>query len=579
MLNRSSKGGPEDAEATNKPTSDTNSINNTQNPTPSYSAATAASSSSLSTSTVSGDDAVRLERLRGLRDQLANRVYRLEMDELLNSNPENDNTRASNSDEISSVIIPSQTQSPTRASRQISVSTSSRPVAIPVRQQVQVLAPPFNLNAARNLLRDRMDEREISARMETDRETNSQGRHHARVGTRRSADSRRRTAVGNGGESLITVDEFLRESRAPARDHDGAGPASSSPQRSTSLPRVRASELRAERRSLRPRTDTNPIFSPSLNTRLDATHREERLSLSPDATSPHTAPWWNVGSTPAGGQHAAPLSQETFDTFINHIRNIGHLQDMMLASIRSSNIVTATDSAGHGGNTVVTASSSAQSNSIGSLDPTVGPTASVPRAAVPTTAMSTATATSPTNPGPSWNAAEARLRAMQTRIDILASEFSLLRSSWALSHNESQSYERSLRRLQEYLPSGRRNERARRSNRGEVSLLYDDLHADTASREAESFPRNPWSGDSDVEINRERMRMATAWALGREGLTRTESSRGTDVTGGNGEGRPNAAVATPPLMGSSTPFSLAQRELHKDLLAAKMEELTLQGMR
>ena len=575
MLNRSSKTGPEDAEATNKPPSDTNSTQNTS----SYSPATVASSSSSSASAAGGDDAVRLERLRGLRDQLANRVYRLEMDELLNASPENDNTRSSNSGGNFSVIgqaVPAQTQSPMRAPRQIPVSTSSRPVPIPVRQQVQVLAPPFNLNAARSLLRERMDEREISARTESD---NLQGRHHARAGTRRGTDSRRRTAAGNGGESLITVDEFLRESRAPVRDHNGTGPAPSSPQRSTSLsplPRIRASELRTERRSLRPRTDITPIFSPSLSNRLDSTHREERVS--PDATLPQAAPWWNVGSIPAG-QHAAPLNQETFDTFINHIRSIGHLQDMMLASIRSSNTSTEADSAGHGSSTVITANSSAQSSSTGSLDPTVGPTAPVPSAAVPTTAMSTATATSSTSSAPSLNAAEARLRAMQTRIDILASEFSLLRSSWALSHNESQSYERSLRRLQEYLPSARRAERARRGNRGgEISLLYEDLHADAASREAESFPRNPWgSGDSDVEINREGVRMAAAWAaLGRE---RTESSRGIDATGGNGEGRPNAAVSTSPQMGSSTPFSLVERELQKELLAAKMEELTLQGMR
>lgn len=571
MLNRSAKAGPEDAEATNKPPSDTNSINNTQNTTSSYNPAAAASSSSPSASTAGGDDAVRLERLRGLRDQLANRVYRLEMDELLNASPENDNTRSSNNDESFSVInqaAPTQAQSPMRASRQIPVSTSSRPVPIPVRQQVQVLAPPFT---ARSLLRERMDEREISARTETDRETNLQSRHHARVGTRRSVDSRRRTAAGSGGESLITVDEFLRESRAPTRDHDGAAPAPSSPQRSTSLsplPRVRASELRAEIRSLRPRTDITPIFSPSLSNRLDTTHREER-----DATSLQATPWWNVGSIPAG-QHPAPLNQETFDTFINHIRSIGHLQDMMLASIRSSNIATAADAAGHGGNTAITANSSTQPSSTRSLDPIIGPTVPVPRAAVPTTATSTATATSSTNSTPSLNAAEARLRAMQTRIDILASEFSLLRSSWALSHTESQSYERSLRRLQEYLPSARRTERARRSNRGsEISLLYEDLHADATSRETETFPRSPWGGgDSDVEINRERMRMAA-------GLPRTESSRGTDMTGVSGEGRSNAAAATSPQMGSSTPFSLAERELQKELLAAKMEELTLQGMR
>lgn len=163
---------------------------------------------------------------------------------------------------------------------------------------------------------------------------------------------------------------------------------------------------------------------------------------------------------------------------------------------------------------------------------------------------------------------------MQARIDSLTNEFSLLRSTWAQSHAENQGYERSLRRLQELLPHARRAERARRANRGgEVSLLYEDLHADAAAREGELFPRNPW-GDSEAERIRERMRMAaaTAWALERENQTRTESSENAT------EGSDGSQVATP-VAETAQPFSPAERNSQKEMLAAKMAELTLKGIR
>lgn len=120
----------------------------------------------------------------------------------------------------------------------------------------------------------------------------------------------------------------------------------------------------------------------------------------------------------------------------------------------------------------------------------------------------------------------------------------------------------------------------RRGNRGgEVSLHYEDLHADAAAREADLIPRNPW-GDSDAERNRERMRMAAAWAFGRDGLATTETTGSTGATAeGNREAEASSAVPMVPGENTTEPFSVEERELQKELLAAKMEELTLRGMR
>ncbi|RPB27011.1 hypothetical protein L211DRAFT_602244 [Terfezia boudieri ATCC MYA-4762] len=634
-----------DEGASNKPP--VNSPTATRNPALSHSGnpyGTLLGSSSSSSSTLSTDDrTLRWERLHSLRNRLVDRMYRLEMDEMLNNTHRNNNPDDNeNGEGPSGVTRDTQvTLSTSATTSTIPVVTPSRPVPIPTGRPIQVSSVGSvsldGPDAVRNWasLHRRGENSEAqgnSTRTEGGRQNESQPRREARGESRRRAEETRRIlearearrranldllqsgqfqshvpvqaqaverqaverqAVGrqasdrqvadNRGDALITLDEFLRESREPVSDNDEVGPAPFGIQRSSSIPPI--NRLRAGDSSRLNRW-VNPVRPEMLGDgRLGMIRPDDAISPA-GFTVPQTlsaATWWPL-PTPPPGHHIAP--NETFDTFIGHIRRIGHLQDAMLATIRSSNSTLAlaagtpgTNPAGAPGDASSTASGPA---TIG-LDVSNSTTQSTATAAarpVPPTTTSDNPVTNSTTP-PSLNVAEARLRAMQTRIDILTSEFSLLRSSWALSHVENQGYERSLRRLQEYLPSARRAERARRGNRGgEVSLHYEDLHADAAAREADLIPRNPW-GESDAERNRERMRMAAAWALGREGLATNEIMGSTGVVTAEGNREVDTGNAVPMVLGENTakPFSVEERELQKKLLAAKMEELTLRGMR
>jgi len=648
VWNSSPKAGPSDEEASNKPpvnnptaTRDS-ALPHLGNPYASLlgSSSSGSSSTSASSSTASVDDrTLRWERLHSLRNRLVDRMYRLEMDEMLNNthgnnNPENNE----NGEGPSGVTRDTQATLPTSAASPITIVTPSRPVPIPSGRPTQVsstesvsLDGPDAVRSWASLHRPggSSGAQGSSARTEGGRQNESQARREVRGESRRRAEETRRIldarearrratldllqpgqfqshvpvqaqaierqtigrqapdrqATDNRGDALITLDEFLRESREPASDNGEAGPAPSGIQRSSSIPpinRLRAGDP--------PRLNrwVNPVRPEMLGDgRLGIVRSDDAISPT-GIIVPQTLPaatWWPL-PTPPPGHHIAP--NETFDTFISHIRRIGHLQDAMLATIRSSNstLALAAESAtGAPGTNPAGTPGDASSIVPGPLTIELdASTSTTPSAATPTVrpvAPPTSTSDTPTTTSttpPSLNVAETRLRAMQTRIDILTSEFSLLRSSWALSHVENQGYERSLRRLQEYLPSARRAERARRGNRGgEVSLHYEDLHADAAAREADLIPRNPW-GDSDAERDRERMRMAAAWALGREGLATTEI---TGRTVAMAEGNREAETSVPIVLGENTaePFSVEERELQKELLAAKMEELTLRGMR
>lgn len=629
-----------DEEASNKPP--VNNLATTRHPAllPSGNAygsllGSSSSGTSAGSSTANTDDrTLRWERLHSLRNRLVDRMYRLEMDEMLNSDHENNNPENNeNGEESSGVTRDSQVTLPTSAARPIPVVTPSRPVPIPTGRPIQVSTAGPAGQSGHDVVRswaslhrpgESPEAQGNPARMEGGR-GESQGRREGRGESRRRAEETRRIlearearrratldllqsgelqshvpvqaraaerqAVGRQagdtqGDALITLDEFLRESREPNSDNGEAGLAPSGIQRSSSIPpinRLRAGDPSRLNRWINPaRVETLSDSRPDMIRPGDA--------ASPAITIPQTLPaatWWPL-PTPPLGHHIAPT--ETFDAFIGHIRRIGHLQDAMLATIRSSNstlelaaeagaMAPDTDPTGSSGGDFSTTTPGLVTNGQGASSSTAPLTVTPTTAPIVPPTTSEATATNDTTPPP-LNVAEARLRAMQTRIDILTSEFSLLRSSWALSHAENQGYERSLRRLQEYLPSARRAERARRGNRGgEVSLHYEDLHADAAVREADLIPRNPW-GDSDAERNRERMRMATAWALGREGLATAAITGSTGETGdGNREAQASGTVPTALVGDTARPFSPEERVLQKELLATKMEELTLRGMR
>ncbi|KAF8460619.1 hypothetical protein BDZ91DRAFT_738820 [Kalaharituber pfeilii] len=508
---------------------------------------------------------VRWERLQTLRNRLVDRMYRLEMEDLLNS---------SSNRETSSNNNPTEGAAGSRSDSQHSgsASSSSRPVPIPIGRAIQLSGAPSSENGI-EVVRSWVALHHGNGvpealRAEGEEDNTQQRRQGGETDAQRGASGRRRAV--DSGEALLTLDEFLRESRA--NREVGDVPVSSSSQNSS-------------------------VQNPSQSRAGDRRGQADDPVISVPQTLP-AATWWTL---PAG-QYLAPSNQETFDTFINHIRRIGQLQDAMLATIRSTSTSSASspaESTATGGQAEATQSrtgtttASGTTNS-GSSEVTLSP---LTQALLRSTATSTTTpaAANGTNTGSSTSnnasnassisSAEARLRAMQTRMDILASEFSLLRSTWAMSHVETQGYERSLRRLQEYLPSARRAERLRRGERGSAAALnYDELYGEAAREEL--FPRNPW-GDSEAERNRERLRIAAAWALARGESSRNQGSGSgaTEGTAASGAVAASGGTASNVLEGSGVGttatqrFSPSERELQKDLLAAKMEELILKGMR
>ena len=570
------------------------------------SSASGASSSSSAPAAVAGagagagadveDRAVRWERLQSLRTRLVDRMYRLEFEEMLHAS----NHRRSSA-EGGGVPAPTMTTgAQSGATQSVSMSassSSSRPIPIPVARPVQMMpsAPGTELGVAdavrswMSLHQSRENREPHSSRGDVDdRETE---RRRDGRGTRAiDVDVMQRAVNDQSSDTLITLDEFLRESRDQTMDRDAAEATTSTGQDSiTSHPARRRPDLRD--------------LSTSLHD--DDIHRsspQRAIEQSVAVTVPQTAGWWTTGNRPPGHSLGAP-NQETFDTFINHIRRIGNLQDAMLATMRSSpnsalsqntsqpsielrrddtaNISNASTSAGDPSvsphtNPVFTGTPRAIASAIiAATDASPTPTTVATSTTAPTTAPRLLPGQPPTN------TAEARLRAMQARIDILTSEFSLLRSTWALSNVETQEYERSLRRLQELLPTARRAERVRRGERGSIAAqMYDDLHGNAVR--GELSPRNPWEGEGERPRERirerNRGRGSAAWSRTDE----TASGGTSPALSGNpgaassadrdesGEGHSNRTTAGGPP---------SEEEFLKDLLAAKMQELTLHGMR
>lgn len=231
-----------------------------------------------------------------------------------------------------------------------------------------------------------------------------------------------------GDSSMLTLDEFLRETSAGSATRDEA-------ERHLNNLLTLRREMAAERsvaegsrsrllhgRERRrdwvspPHTD-NPDGSTSWRTLVEHTPagRARILGALPSGTgSPAATPSRPVPYTytplPAAGQ-------DNFDTLVGQIRRIGALQDFMLSGIVEGESVPAATAASSN------ETATEENNGTGGARIGGGVVARVENGA------GAGGEEAERNAVAALRVREARLRAMQTRIDLLASEFALLRNS------------------------------------------------------------------------------------------------------------------------------------------------------
>ncbi|KAL7271150.1 hypothetical protein RUND412_006114 [Rhizina undulata] len=204
-----------------------------------------------------------------------------------------------------------------------------------------------------------------------------------------------------GGDHMLTLDEFLRESNSPStglgrelqilRNRRRAGGALSSLQADETpfdVERFLAQHNNGRTRVIgvmQGRSSADRGDGPEVDL--------ERGSIYRNPTTAPTAPTASMASTTPASP-PAQSGQDSFETLVGQIRRIGELQDFMLSTVDS------------------TASQLEGAASAGTGDPVLAAT-NTDRSAVAS----------------SLRVREARLRAMQTRIDLLSSEFALLRNT------------------------------------------------------------------------------------------------------------------------------------------------------
>lgn len=231
-----------------------------------------------------------------------------------------------------------------------------------------------------------------------------------------------------GDSSMLTLDEFLRETSAASATRDEAERhlnnlltlrREMAAERAAETGRSRIPHSRDRRRdwvSISPPHPDGPDESASWRTLVEHTPagRARILSALPSgagpiaATPPRPVPY-TYTPMPAA-------SQESFDTLVGQIRRIGALQDFMLSGIVEGESVPAATAASS--NETATEE---YGTGVAGVGGAVG--ARVEHGA------GTGGEEAERNAVAALRVREARLRAMQTRIDLLASEFALLRNS------------------------------------------------------------------------------------------------------------------------------------------------------
>ncbi|KAF3155454.1 hypothetical protein TWF225_002913 [Orbilia oligospora] len=289
-----------------------------------------------------------------------------------------------------------------------------------------------------NQIRERERERDLSARMERSRRERGERRsahmerflnanyHTPPLPTTSTTSQRSRPQmIQPASDQLLTLSEFLRETSPPQpRNNSTAQNPSnelSALQQLLGLRAPTSNRGTGERRDIQAweRALSAAGIPPNLTpatTAVSTSNAAATISNPPPVPrrSASISTEWPPTS-PARSSSPGARNQDSFQTLVNQIRRIGALQDYMLNSVDE------------------TAASLEESLSLHSqaLNQALNTQSSAP------TADTSTSAASPTilpdlnsqNYHTSLRIREARIRTMQSRIDLLASEFALLRST------------------------------------------------------------------------------------------------------------------------------------------------------
>ncbi|EPS39269.1 hypothetical protein H072_6952 [Dactylellina haptotyla CBS 200.50] len=292
-------------------------------------------------------------------------------------------------------------------------------------------------------IRERERERDLSARMERSRRERGERRsahmerflnanyHTPQLPTTSTTSQRPRPhMIQPSSDQLLTLSEFLRESPSSQnRTSNAAQPPTSDGSTIQQIIGIRGSsgnrgsgerrDIQAWERALSAAAGIPPSLTPA-TTAVSTSNAAATISNPPPVPRRSTSipTEWPPASPVRSTSPSTTRTQDSFQALVNQIRRIGALQDYMLNSVDE------------------TAASLEESLSIHSqaLNQALN---TQPQSSSNTTSSATA------NPPPlsgfpdinsqnyytSLRVREARIRTMQSRIDLLASEFALLRST------------------------------------------------------------------------------------------------------------------------------------------------------
>ncbi|KAJ6261443.1 hypothetical protein Dda_4113 [Drechslerella dactyloides] len=297
-------------------------------------------------------------------------------------------------------------------------------------------------------IRERERERELSARMERSRRERGERRsahmerflnanyHTPQLPTTSTTSQRPRPhMIQPNSDQLLTLSEFLRESSpSQARNNNGGGSSSNSGNGNggqTSVPEMpslqqllgmrgsNANRNNGERRDGQSweralNASGMPLALTPATTAVSTSNAAATISNPPPAQrrSASTSADWPPNS-PAAAASPNSQAQDSFQTLVNQIRRIGALQDYMLNSVDE------------------TAASLEESLSLHSqaLNQALNGPSQANAASTSVASPAAIPDVSSQNYYTSLRVREARIRTMQSRIDLLASEFALLRTT------------------------------------------------------------------------------------------------------------------------------------------------------
>ncbi|KAK6354708.1 hypothetical protein TWF696_003847 [Orbilia brochopaga] len=292
-------------------------------------------------------------------------------------------------------------------------------------------------------IRERERERELSARMERSRRERGERRsahmerflnanyHTPQLPTTSTTSQRPRPhMIQPNSDQLLTLSEFLRESspsQARSNNNNGSGPTSAPEmpplQQLLGMRGSNANRGSGERRDGQSweralNAAGMPLALTPATTAVSTSNAAATISNPPPAQRRSTsmsADW--PPSSPAAAASPSSQAQDSFQTLVNQIRRIGALQDYMLNSVDETAASLEESLSLH--SQALNQALNGQSQTGAGVNTSAASSAGIPDVS----------SVSSQNYYTSLRVREARIRTMQSRIDLLASEFALLRTT------------------------------------------------------------------------------------------------------------------------------------------------------